>query len=130
MAKRWLKEGKGDLAAVIQNIQQCEEMTQVFQQMKPITKGIMGGVVSEFLVPNPEALTSLAMYDEVLDTLQFQHAQPFKVLNDQDEVMSALIRRNKLHLHQVFDTPFAKNEMRNHIGEFGTSDRAQDILDQ
>eukprot|EP00957_Ditylum_brightwellii_P116972 8922101-Ditylum_brightwellii.AAC.1 len=64
MAKRQLKDGKGDLAAVIQNIQYCEEMKQAFQQMKPIIKGITGGAVSELLAPNPEALTSLAIYDE------------------------------------------------------------------
>eukprot|EP00957_Ditylum_brightwellii_P129317 9865187-Ditylum_brightwellii.AAC.2 len=85
MAKRQQKNRKGDLAAVIQNIKHCEEMKQVFQQMKPITKGIMVGVVSEFFMPNPEALISSAMYDEVLDSLKFQHEQPFKVLDDQDE---------------------------------------------
>eukprot|EP00957_Ditylum_brightwellii_P005797 441966-Ditylum_brightwellii.AAC.1 len=116
MAMRWLKDGKGDLAPVIQNIQHCEEMKQVFQQIKPITKGITGIVISELQVPNPETLTSLAMYDEVFDTPQFQHARPFKVLDDQDKVMSTLIRRNKLHLHQAFDTPFAKKEMQNNIG--------------
>eukprot|EP00957_Ditylum_brightwellii_P050154 3802396-Ditylum_brightwellii.AAC.1 len=69
------------------------------------------------------------MYDDVLGTLQFQHAQPFKVLDDQDEMMSALIKRNELHLHQAFDTPFAKKEIQDYIGEFRMSDRAQEILD-
>eukprot|EP00957_Ditylum_brightwellii_P022825 1721899-Ditylum_brightwellii.AAC.1 len=124
-----LKDGKGDLVAVIQNIKHCDEMKQAFQQMKPITKGIMGGTASELLVPNPEALSSSAMYNEVLESLQFQHAQPFKVLNDQDKVMLALVRRNKLHLHQSFDTPVAKQDLRDYIGKFGTEQGAQEILD-
>eukprot|EP00957_Ditylum_brightwellii_P201201 15324539-Ditylum_brightwellii.AAC.5 len=72
LAKHWLKDGKGYLVAVIQNTQHCTEMKQAFQQMKPITKGITGGVVSELLIPNPEALTSPAMYDDVLEALQCQ----------------------------------------------------------
>eukprot|EP00957_Ditylum_brightwellii_P007561 572162-Ditylum_brightwellii.AAC.1 len=60
-------------------------MKHAFQQMKPITKGVIGGVVSKLLVPNPEVLSSPAMYDEMWDSLQLQHAQPFAVLDDQDE---------------------------------------------
>eukprot|EP00957_Ditylum_brightwellii_P089222 6794607-Ditylum_brightwellii.AAC.1 len=60
-------------------------MKQVLQQMKSITKGITGGTISELLVPNPEALSSSAMYNDVLESLQFQHAQPFKALDDQDK---------------------------------------------
>eukprot|EP00957_Ditylum_brightwellii_P171742 13074405-Ditylum_brightwellii.AAC.1 len=41
-----------------------EEMKQAFQQMKPITKGVTGGVVRELLVPNPDALSCPATYDE------------------------------------------------------------------
>eukprot|EP00957_Ditylum_brightwellii_P016604 1248190-Ditylum_brightwellii.AAC.1 len=108
MAKCRLKDGKGDLAAVIQNIKHCEEMKQAFQQMKLITKGITGGVDSKLL---------------------FQHAQPFKVLDDQDEVMLTLVRRNKLHLHQAYDNPFAKKDMQDYIEEFGTERVAQEILD-
>eukprot|EP00957_Ditylum_brightwellii_P109935 8385589-Ditylum_brightwellii.AAC.1 len=129
MAKKRLKDRKGDLAAVIQNIKHCEEMKQAFQQMKPITKGMTGGVVSKLIVPNPEVLISPAMYNEVLDTLHFQHVQPFEVLDDQDEVMLVLVRRNKLHLHQAFDTPFTKRKLKDYIGEFGMSRGAQAILD-
>eukprot|EP00957_Ditylum_brightwellii_P059336 4504509-Ditylum_brightwellii.AAC.1 len=71
MTKKCLKDRKGDLAAVIQNIKRCKEMKQAFQQMKPITKGFTGGVVSKLIVPNPEALTSPATYKEILDTLNF-----------------------------------------------------------
>eukprot|EP00957_Ditylum_brightwellii_P038387 2902009-Ditylum_brightwellii.AAC.1 len=71
MARSRLKGSKGDLAAVIQNIKHFEEMKHAFQQMTPVTKGITGGVVSKLLVPNPELLSSPAMHDEVLDSLQF-----------------------------------------------------------
>eukprot|EP00957_Ditylum_brightwellii_P204170 15337993-Ditylum_brightwellii.AAC.1 len=50
-------------------------------------------------------------------------------MNDQDEVMSTLIARNKLHLHQAFDTPFAMKEMQNYIGQFGTGTGKKKILD-
>eukprot|EP00957_Ditylum_brightwellii_P137710 10498414-Ditylum_brightwellii.AAC.1 len=78
-------------------------MKQVFQQMKLITKGMTGGV--------------------------FQYAQPFKVLDDQNEVMSVLAQWNKLHLHQAFDTPFAKKKLKDYIGEFSTSCGVQEIHD-
>eukprot|EP00957_Ditylum_brightwellii_P153213 11661213-Ditylum_brightwellii.AAC.1 len=116
MVKRRLKDRKGDLAAVIKNIKHCEEMKQDLKQMKPITKGISGRVVKELLVPNSDALSCPATYDEVLESLQFKHAQPLAVLDDQDEVMSALVRRNKLHLHQAYDTPFAQKDMQDYIG--------------
>eukprot|EP00957_Ditylum_brightwellii_P191485 14578418-Ditylum_brightwellii.AAC.1 len=79
-------------------------MKQAFKQMKPITKGILGGAVNTLLVPNPVALSSPAIYDNAVDSLKFQHTKPFIELNDQDEIMSALVKRNKLHLHQAFDT--------------------------
>eukprot|EP00957_Ditylum_brightwellii_P160923 12251830-Ditylum_brightwellii.AAC.1 len=85
MAKRQLKDRKGNLAAVIQNIKHRKEMKEAFKQMKPITKGISGEVVKELLIPNPDALSCPATYDEVLESLQFKHAQPLVVLDDQDE---------------------------------------------
>eukprot|EP00957_Ditylum_brightwellii_P031866 2416084-Ditylum_brightwellii.AAC.1 len=97
--------------------------------MKPITKGISGGVVKELLVPNPEALSCPAAYDEALESLQFKHAQPLVVLDDQDTVILTLVQRNKLHLHQAYDTPFAQKDMQDCIGEFGSERGAQEILD-
>eukprot|EP00957_Ditylum_brightwellii_P203764 15336086-Ditylum_brightwellii.AAC.1 len=47
-----LKQNNGDMAAAIKNIQHCKELKQAFRNMKPITKGITGGVVNELLVPN------------------------------------------------------------------------------
>eukprot|EP00957_Ditylum_brightwellii_P203668 15335690-Ditylum_brightwellii.AAC.1 len=43
--------------------------------------------------------------------------------------MLALVRRNKLHLHQAYSTPFAQKNMQDYIGEFGTERAAQEILD-
>eukprot|EP00957_Ditylum_brightwellii_P028909 2184079-Ditylum_brightwellii.AAC.1 len=50
-------------------------------------------------------------------------------MDDQDEVMSSLIARNKLHLHQVFDAPFATKVIQNYIEQFGTGTGAKEILD-
>eukprot|EP00957_Ditylum_brightwellii_P189136 14396765-Ditylum_brightwellii.AAC.1 len=69
------------------------------------------------------------MYSEVITTLEFERAVPYLTLDDQDEVMSTLIKRNKLHLHQAFDTPFAKKEMQDYIGENGTEQGAKEILE-
>eukprot|EP00957_Ditylum_brightwellii_P137657 10493843-Ditylum_brightwellii.AAC.1 len=60
------------------------------------------------------------MYDKVFATLDFTYTQPFKILDDQDEVLSTLIKQNKLHLHHAFDTPFAEADMQQYIGENGT----------
>eukprot|EP00957_Ditylum_brightwellii_P179333 13661725-Ditylum_brightwellii.AAC.1 len=90
-------------------------MKQAFQQMKLITKRMAGGVVSKLVVPNPEALTSPAMYNEVLD--------------DQDEVMSVWVQQNKLHLRQEFDTPFTKKELKDYVGKCGPYRGAQAIFD-
>eukprot|EP00957_Ditylum_brightwellii_P193185 14710093-Ditylum_brightwellii.AAC.1 len=43
--------------------------------------------------------------------------------------MLTLIWRNKLHLRQAFDTPFAAPAMQEYIGENGTDLGAKDILD-
>eukprot|EP00957_Ditylum_brightwellii_P155680 11851627-Ditylum_brightwellii.AAC.1 len=43
--------------------------------------------------------------------------------------MSRLLRRNQLHLHQVWDTPFANGPLKEYIGNYGLGSGAQDILD-
>eukprot|EP00957_Ditylum_brightwellii_P193186 14710093-Ditylum_brightwellii.AAC.2 len=58
LAQHCLKHNNGDMAATIKNIQHYEELKQAFRNMKPITKGISGGVVNTLLVPNPEILSS------------------------------------------------------------------------
>eukprot|EP00957_Ditylum_brightwellii_P099504 7579556-Ditylum_brightwellii.AAC.1 len=129
LARHRLKHSTGDLAATIKNIQHCDELKQAFQSMKPITKGITGGVVNELLIPNPEKLSTPVMYPDVINCLDFEHATPFLVMDDQDEIMSTLIKRNKLHLHQSFDTPFATQTMQEYIRENGTGLGAKEILD-
>eukprot|EP00957_Ditylum_brightwellii_P194822 14840588-Ditylum_brightwellii.AAC.1 len=61
-----------------------------FKQMKPITKGVTGGVVSEIHVLNPTLISSLAVYDSAIHSLAFENAETYTVLDDQDTVMSRL----------------------------------------
>eukprot|EP00957_Ditylum_brightwellii_P160351 12206557-Ditylum_brightwellii.AAC.1 len=109
--KQHLKNTSGDLAATIRNIKHCKELKQAFQNMRAITKGITGGVVSKLLVPNTEAMTSPAMFDKVFATLGFAHTQSFNILDNQDKVLSTLVKQNKLHLHKTFNTPFVGSDM-------------------
>eukprot|EP00957_Ditylum_brightwellii_P171641 13067522-Ditylum_brightwellii.AAC.1 len=43
--------------------------------------------------------------------------------------MLRLLRRNQLHLHQAWDTPFANGMLKEYIGSYGLGSGAQDILD-
>eukprot|EP00957_Ditylum_brightwellii_P058771 4455565-Ditylum_brightwellii.AAC.1 len=43
--------------------------------------------------------------------------------------MHHLLQQNQLHLSQAYETPFASGPLKEHIGEFGTSNGAQQILD-
>eukprot|EP00957_Ditylum_brightwellii_P127432 9717578-Ditylum_brightwellii.AAC.1 len=54
LAQHQFKHSSGDLAAVFKNIKLCKELKQAFQSMKPITKGITGGVVNKLPVPNSQ----------------------------------------------------------------------------
>eukprot|EP00957_Ditylum_brightwellii_P058207 4414239-Ditylum_brightwellii.AAC.1 len=49
-------------------------------------------------------------------------------MDNPDEVMDTLIKRNKIHLHQVFGTPFTSKTMHDYIGNLGTGQGAWDIL--
>eukprot|EP00957_Ditylum_brightwellii_P109590 8358315-Ditylum_brightwellii.AAC.1 len=42
--------------------------------------------------------------------------------------MEKLIARNKLHLHQAFDTSFARGPLRDYIGEYGIGQGGKDII--
>eukprot|EP00957_Ditylum_brightwellii_P027988 2114456-Ditylum_brightwellii.AAC.1 len=106
MVEMRLKNSNKDLAVVVTNIKHCEEMKLAFKQMKLITKGTTGGVVREILVFNPIPLKSPALYDQVIANLDFEHAEPYTVLDDQDE-----------------------EEMVKCIGELGTSEGAAEVLD-
>eukprot|EP00957_Ditylum_brightwellii_P205899 15345912-Ditylum_brightwellii.AAC.1 len=129
LSRQRMTHNSGNLAMVIKNMKHCEELKQAFQSMKYITKGITGGVVKELIVPNPEMITTPAMYQEVIVTMVFEHAEPFLIMDDQDNMMLTLIKRNKLHLHQAFDTPFAKKEMQDYIGENRTEKGVKEILE-
>eukprot|EP00957_Ditylum_brightwellii_P063170 4795211-Ditylum_brightwellii.AAC.1 len=113
-----LKNLDGDLAAVIKNIKHCKEMKLSFKQMKPITKGVTGGVVSKIHVLNPALISSPAVYDSVIHSLAFEKT----------ETHTRLVSRNKLHLHQGFDTPFVQEDMLRYVGKLGTGQGAEDIL--
>eukprot|EP00957_Ditylum_brightwellii_P007566 572574-Ditylum_brightwellii.AAC.1 len=80
--------------------------------MKPITKGTTGGVVGELFAPNPVTLTSPALYEEVIASLGYVHAQPYCIIDNQDKIMPTLMKCNKLHLYQAFDTPFARPDIQ------------------
>eukprot|EP00957_Ditylum_brightwellii_P184443 14048483-Ditylum_brightwellii.AAC.1 len=123
-----LKNLDGDLAVVIKNIKHCKEMKLSFKQMKPITKGVTGEVVSKIHVLNPTSILSPAVYNSVIHSLAFEKLETYTVLDDQDMVMSRLVARNKLHLHQAFDTPFAQEDMLRYIGKLGTGQGVEDIL--
>eukprot|EP00957_Ditylum_brightwellii_P036768 2784771-Ditylum_brightwellii.AAC.1 len=43
--------------------------------------------------------------------------------------MSNLIKQNKLHLNQAFDTPSANRLLKDYIGESGMASDVDDILD-
>eukprot|EP00957_Ditylum_brightwellii_P111046 8468476-Ditylum_brightwellii.AAC.1 len=74
------------------------------------------GVVSKLHVPNPEPVHSPAIHDNIITSLKFDHTEPHVVIVNQDEKMSRLIAKNKLHLHQAFDTPFVHPDMQQYIG--------------
>eukprot|EP00957_Ditylum_brightwellii_P057000 4319649-Ditylum_brightwellii.AAC.1 len=87
-------------------------------------------MVNELLVPNPVSLQSPAIYLEALQMLEFEQTETYKTMGDQDKIMLTLIKRNKLHLHQAFDTPFARKELQDYIGENGAEKGAKEILDR
>eukprot|EP00957_Ditylum_brightwellii_P053866 4080807-Ditylum_brightwellii.AAC.1 len=61
--------------------------------------------------------------------MEFEKTETYQTMDDQDKIMSTLIKRNKLHLHQAFDTPFARKELQYYIEENGTEKGAKEILE-
>eukprot|EP00957_Ditylum_brightwellii_P081075 6166368-Ditylum_brightwellii.AAC.1 len=43
--------------------------------------------------------------------------------------MLTLLRQNKLHLHQAWDTPCARGEVKHNLGDYGLGQGAQDIIE-
>eukprot|EP00957_Ditylum_brightwellii_P058634 4447223-Ditylum_brightwellii.AAC.1 len=66
------------------------------------------------------------MYDGVSVVLEFKPA--WVSIDDEDRVMLTLLRQNKLHLHQAWDTPCAHKEVKQYLGECGLGQGAQDII--
>eukprot|EP00957_Ditylum_brightwellii_P025308 1915101-Ditylum_brightwellii.AAC.1 len=50
-------------------------------------------------------------------------------MDDDDRVMSALLKRNKLHLHQAWETPCARRAIKDYLGEYGLGHGAKEILE-
>eukprot|EP00957_Ditylum_brightwellii_P119984 9156799-Ditylum_brightwellii.AAC.1 len=61
--------------------------------------------------------------------LNFEQTETYWTMDDQDEIMLTLIKRNKLHLNQAFNTPFARKELQDYIGENGTEKGVKEILE-
>eukprot|EP00957_Ditylum_brightwellii_P103509 7886698-Ditylum_brightwellii.AAC.1 len=102
MAQSQSTNNNTDIVAIIKNICHHEELKQSFNIMRPISKGQQGGAV--FSVLAPVELESTAMYADV-------------------------IPRNKLNLHQAWETPCAHGPIKNYLGHYGLGQGAQDILD-
>eukprot|EP00957_Ditylum_brightwellii_P012902 974918-Ditylum_brightwellii.AAC.1 len=112
----------------IKNIQHCEELKLAFTQMKPITKDETGGTVRDILALNKASIGSSAICNEVFGSLGYVHTEPYALMDDPDEVIDALIKHNKLHLHQAFGAPFTMKTMHDYVRNLGTGQGAQDIL--
>eukprot|EP00957_Ditylum_brightwellii_P186241 14178314-Ditylum_brightwellii.AAC.1 len=92
--------------------------------MKPIIKGETGGIVSYIKEPIP--IESRSIYPETLSVLGYEDA--YRDIYDNNDVMSKLLIRNKLHLNQAWDTPCAQGPLQDYIGDYGTGVGAKDIL--
>eukprot|EP00957_Ditylum_brightwellii_P110267 8410140-Ditylum_brightwellii.AAC.1 len=110
MAQMQVENKKTDIATIIKNIRHCEEVKSSFRILRSISKGQQGSTVSHILVR--DNLASNSMYDEVSMGLGFQPA--WVPMDDDDRVMSALLMRNKLHLHQAWETPCALGAIKDY----------------
>eukprot|EP00957_Ditylum_brightwellii_P105659 8057534-Ditylum_brightwellii.AAC.1 len=108
MAAQTISQRNTDIATIIKNIRHCKEVKQSFKLLHPISKGNQGGAVTSILVPDKSGWVPI---------------------EDDDEVMSRLLRCNQLHLHQAWDTPFANGPLKEYSSNYGLGSGAQDILD-
>ena len=125
MAQMQAKNNNTDIATIIKNIRHCEEVKNSFRILRSISKGQQGGEVSHILVRDNLANTS--MYDEVSTGLGFQPA--WVPMDDNDWVMSALLKRNKLYLHQAWETPCTQGKIKDCLGESGLGHESKEILE-
>eukprot|EP00957_Ditylum_brightwellii_P020738 1563602-Ditylum_brightwellii.AAC.1 len=117
--------GSPNVQTIVKHICHQEEIKTSFAQMRPITKGVTGGTILILDIP-VDPVTCPSMHSEVAQTLDLQPT--WKTLYDNDNIIEVLIRRNSLHLHQSFDTPFAEGPLKEYIGESGLGQGADDIL--
>eukprot|EP00957_Ditylum_brightwellii_P078117 5938669-Ditylum_brightwellii.AAC.1 len=108
MAAEMSEQSNTDTATIIKNIWHHEGIKQLFKLLRPISKGNQGGAVSTIFIPNESGWVPI---------------------EGNDEVMTRLLCRNQLHLHQAWDTPFANGPLKEYIGDYGLGRGAQDILD-
>eukprot|EP00957_Ditylum_brightwellii_P145528 11080695-Ditylum_brightwellii.AAC.1 len=113
-----------DIETIIKNIRQREEVRNAFRLIRPITKGNQAGSVTTLLVPVP-VITSRA-YDEVTEGLKFKPT--WKEIAEEDDIITRLISRNKLHLHQAWATPMASEPLKEYIRDFVLGSGAEDIM--
>eukprot|EP00957_Ditylum_brightwellii_P113845 8679330-Ditylum_brightwellii.AAC.1 len=106
-----------DIETIIKNIRHREEI-------RPITKGNKAGSVTTLLVPVP--VIASGAYDEVTEGLKFKPT--WKAIAEEDDIITRLVSRNKLHLHQAWATPMASRPLKEYIGDFGLGSGADDIM--
>eukprot|EP00957_Ditylum_brightwellii_P068333 5187377-Ditylum_brightwellii.AAC.1 len=121
----WRRYNKSDIATIIKNIRHCEEVKRFFRILCSISKGQQGGKASHILVR--DNLANNSMYDKVSMGLGFQLA--WVPMDDDDQVMSALLMWNKLHLHRAWETPCTRGAIKDYLGEYGLGHGAKEILE-
>eukprot|EP00957_Ditylum_brightwellii_P135008 10293863-Ditylum_brightwellii.AAC.1 len=75
----------------------------------------------------PVELERNAMYDEVVSGLGFE--PEWTCIDDNELVMSKLPLKNKLYLHQAWETPCNCGQIKDYIGQYGVKAGSEDILD-
>eukprot|EP00957_Ditylum_brightwellii_P054522 4130649-Ditylum_brightwellii.AAC.1 len=83
MAQSQTTHDTTDIATITKNIRHHEEAKQLFNKMRPISKGQQGGAVSYVLAP--EELESTAMYADIFPGLAFKPA--WIPIDDEDQVL-------------------------------------------
>eukprot|EP00957_Ditylum_brightwellii_P119162 9089580-Ditylum_brightwellii.AAC.2 len=115
-----------NIATVIKNLQHCEEVQAAFSLLRCTAKGEVVGSISMLKIPDPIQNNS-ALYPEISSSLQFQ--PPWREIDDMDEIMTKLISQNKLHLHQVWETPFAQGPLKDYIDDYGLGKGVTEIIE-
>eukprot|EP00957_Ditylum_brightwellii_P067832 5148728-Ditylum_brightwellii.AAC.1 len=101
-------------AITIKNIRHRKEVKAFFRMVHPISKGRVGSLVS--FVKELMPVENSAVYMETLSHLGIQCA--YKVINDEDEVMSKLLLRSKQDLDKAVETPAAKRPLQDYIRDY------------